>query len=85
MTISPEFPEMPRNDPKFYPRWNEGLPRTGLYTSMRYSTCSGRNGRESLNLVKMVRVVKCWKENVDVTNGLFLILKIFGVTCQLKF
>ena len=33
-----------RNDPKFYSRCNEGLPRTGLHTGTRYSTCSDRNG-----------------------------------------
>ena len=27
---------------------------------------------------------KCWMENTDVVNGLFLILKISDVTCQLK-
>jgi hypothetical protein len=35
--------------------------------------------------VKMVLVVKCWMEKADVTNGLFFILKISDVVCQLKF
>ena len=28
---------------------------------------------------------KCWMENTDVVNGLFLILKISDVTCQHNF
>ena len=32
----------------------------------------------------MVFAVKYWMENADVANGLFLILKIYDVTCQLK-
>jgi hypothetical protein len=35
--------------------------------------------------VKMVIAVKCWIENADVANGLFLILKMSDVACQLKF
>jgi hypothetical protein len=35
--------------------------------------------------VKMVLAVKCWMENADVTNGLFLILKISNMACQLKY
>ena len=33
----------------------------------------------------MVFTVKCWMENADVANGLFLILKMYNVACQLKF
>jgi hypothetical protein len=33
----------------------------------------------------MVIVVKCWIENAYVANGLFLILKISDIACQLKF
>ena len=35
--------------------------------------------------VKMVLAIKSWMEKADVTNGLFLILKISDVACQLKF
>jgi hypothetical protein len=35
--------------------------------------------------VKMVIAVKCWMEKADVANGLFLILKISDMACQLKF
>jgi hypothetical protein len=35
--------------------------------------------------VKMILVVKCWMKNIDMTNGLFLILKISDVVaCQFK-
>ena len=34
--------------------------------------------------VKMVFTVKCWMKNADVANGLFLILKISDMACQLK-
>ena len=32
----------------------------------------------------MVIAVKSWMENADMANGLFLILKICDVACQLK-
>jgi hypothetical protein len=32
----------------------------------------------------MIIAIKCWIENTDVVNGLFLILKMSDVTCQLK-
>jgi hypothetical protein len=51
MAISLDIVRNARNDPKFYLRWNEGLPRTGLHTGTRYSTRSGRNGTESLTLI----------------------------------
>ncbi len=34
---------MTRNTPKFDPRWNEGLSRTGLHNGMRFSVRFGRN------------------------------------------
>ena len=33
----------------------------------------------------MIFAIKYWMENANVTNGLFLILKISDVACQLKF
>jgi hypothetical protein len=32
----------------------------------------------------MVLTVKCWMENADMANSLFLILKMYDVACQLK-
>ena len=34
--------------------------------------------------VKMVIFVKCWMENTNTTNDLFLILKMSDVACQFK-
>ena len=48
----PETSEMTRNTPKFYPSWNERLPRTDLHTGTTYSARSGRNGTESITLRK---------------------------------
>ncbi len=47
MAISPDIY---RNDPKFYPRWNERLPRTSLHTGTRYSARSDWNGIEAITL-----------------------------------
>jgi ribosomal protein S18 len=38
--------ETHRNTPKFYPRWNGGVSRTGLHTGTRFFVRSGRNGTE---------------------------------------
>jgi DNA-directed RNA polymerase subunit RPC12/RpoP len=32
----------------------------------------------------MILAVKCWMENANVTNSLFLILKMSDVACQFK-
>jgi hypothetical protein len=48
-----ETPEMTGDTPKFYLRWNERLPRTGLHTGTRYSTHSSRNGIKSITLVTL--------------------------------
>ena len=42
----PEMAGMTRNIPKFDPRWNGGLSRTGLHTGTRFSVHSSRNGME---------------------------------------
>jgi hypothetical protein len=49
--------EMTQNTPKFYPRWNERLPRTGLHTGTRYSARSGRNETELITLLLQARMV----------------------------
>ena len=49
---SAETPEMTRNIPKFDPRWNKGLPRTGLHTGTRFSVRSSQNGTESITLLQ---------------------------------
>ena len=43
--------KMTRNTSKFDLRWNGGLSRTGLQTSMRFSVRSGRNRTESTTLL----------------------------------
>ena len=48
----PKWPETHWNTSKFNPRWNGGLPCTGLHTSMRFSVCSDRNETESTTLSK---------------------------------
>ena len=35
-----------RNRLKFWPRWNMGVPHTGLHVGTRFSVRSGRNGTE---------------------------------------
>jgi hypothetical protein len=40
-----------RNRPKFWPRWNMGVPRTGLHAGTRFSVRSGRNGTEYTTLL----------------------------------
>ena len=64
--------------------WSLTLLKKKKNWSLTFQLC--KIGSQPSNLcVKMVIVNKCWMENVDVSNGLFLILKIFDVTCQLKF
>ena len=46
---------MTRNTPKFDPRWNGGLSRTGLHTGTRFSVHSGRNGTEYTTLLAMAQ------------------------------
>ena len=41
-----------RNTPKFYPRWNGGLSRTGLHTGTRFSVHFDRNGMEYTTMGK---------------------------------
>ena len=49
---STETAETHRNTPKFYPRWNGGLSRTGLHTGTRFSVHFGRNGMEYTTMGK---------------------------------
>ena len=50
-----------RNRLKFWPRWNIGVPRTGLHAGTRFSVRSGRNGTDYTTLIlpcdqKLIRV-----------------------------
>jgi hypothetical protein len=48
--------ETSRNRPKFWPRWNMGVPRTGLHASTRFSIRSDRNGMEYTTLIFLVKL-----------------------------
>jgi hypothetical protein len=56
--------ETRRNGPKFFPRWNKGVSRSGLHTGTRFSGRSGRNGTVFTTRLVKIRVSTYIKKKI---------------------